>query len=181
MPSNHRFAPWIAVAAAVSMLLGACTSESGVGSDVGGVDVGGAEAPPAPEISTGELDPEVDHAIDLLIDRVEFDGPADIVDRLVASGDARVAWYLTDVLRFARDPLLADELIAAFGELTGVEPDPANPWTSAVDQLLIWDVPAPPGYFEKKERLFTIVDERWLPVFDPQADIDWRQVSWGGV
>ncbi len=150
-----------------------------------GTDTGETEptAPraPAPEVPTGPLDPEVDRAVDLLIDRIQYEGPNEVVDRLVASGDVRVAWYLVDVLRFVRDPDFADLLIEAFADLTGVPADPLAPWSSAVDQLLVWDIPAPPGYFQKKERIFTIVDERWLPFFDPEADIDWRQVGWGGV
>ncbi len=139
-----------------------------------------AEVPP-PASPTGAFDPELEHAVNLLIDRVQYEGPDDVVEQLVASGDPRVAWYLTDVLRFVRDPEFADLLIDGFADLTGVAPDPQAPWSSAVDQLLVWDIPAPPGYFQKKERIFTTIDERWLPFFDPEADIDWRMVGWGGV
>ncbi len=172
----------VALAIAASSCVGSSTAgPESAGSSGTGASVWPVSTAPSPAVPSGPLDPEIDRAVDLLIDRVLYEGPDEVVDRLVTSGDPRVAWYFVDVLRFVRDPDFADLLIQAFADLTGVAADPAAPWSSAVDQLLVWDIPAPPGYFEKKERIFTIVDERWLPFFDPEADIDWRQVGWGGV
>jgi len=109
------------------------------------------------------------------------------LDELVAAGDARHAWLISDLLRFSADPGELDRLAAAFVELTGVDPssDPTfseSPWKSITDHLIAWDVPAPPDYREMKAELFTLVDARWAPFFaDTNADIDWRWISWGGV
>ncbi len=171
--------PLVVVAAAVLFLAACGESSSPVGDGAGPRAT--IEDRPSPPIAVAELDPEVDHALDLLIDRVRYEGPNAAVDVVEATGDARLAWMIADVLRFAWDPALAERLTTAYATLTGVEVDPERPWSSAVDQLMIWDIPAPPSYFEKKRRLFTSVDERWAPLFDPSADIDWRFVGWGGV
>jgi hypothetical protein len=109
------------------------------------------------------------------------------LDELVAAGDARHAWLLSDLLRFSADPGELDRLVAAFVELTGVDPaaDPAfarSPWKSVTDHLIAWDLPAPPDYREMKAAAFTLVEPRWAPFFaDVDTTIDWRWVSWGGV
>ena len=55
-------------------------------------------------------------------------------------------------------------------------------WQSAVDHLIAWDLPALDAHEEWKGMLYTAVDPRWTPFFeDPDADIDWRHIGWGGV
>jgi hypothetical protein len=109
------------------------------------------------------------------------------LDELVAAGDARHAWLISDLMRFSGDPPELEELVAAFVELTGVDPsaDPTfalSPWKSVTDHLIAWDLPAPPEYRAMKASLFTMVEPRWAPLFaDADAAIDWRWVSWGGV
>ncbi|MGI9028663.1 MAG: DUF3179 domain-containing (seleno)protein [Ilumatobacteraceae bacterium] len=109
------------------------------------------------------------------------------LDELVAAGDARHAWLISDLLRFSADPVELEHLTAAFVELTSVDPhaDPTfaeSPWKSITDHLIAWDLPAPPDYQQAKAALFTLVEPRWTPFFDDvDAAIDWRWVSWGGV
>lgn len=109
------------------------------------------------------------------------------LDDLVAAGDARHAWLISDLLRFSAEPAELDGLVAAFVELTGVDPsaDPTfaqSPWKSVTDHLIAWDLPAPPEYQEMKAGLFTLVEPKWAPFFaDADAAIDWRWISWGGV
>jgi hypothetical protein len=109
------------------------------------------------------------------------------LDELVPAGDARHAWLIADLLRFAADEDELDGLVAAFVELTGVDPaaDPTfanSPWKSVTDHLIAWDLPAPPDYRRLKASLFTLLESRWAPFFaDADASIDWRWVSWGGV
>ena len=109
------------------------------------------------------------------------------LDEFVATGDARHAWLISDLLRFTAQSGELDRLVAAFVELTGVDPsaDPTfeqSPWKSLTDHLIAWDLPAPPHYRELKAGLFELVEPRWAPLFaDPDADIDWRWLSWGGV
>ena len=113
--------------------------------------------------------------------------PPGQLDEFVAAGDARHAWLISDLLRFSAQPDELDRLVAAFVDLTGLDPtaDPAfaqSPWKSVTDHLIAWDLPEPPDYREMKGRLFTLVEPRWAPFFaDADAAIDWRWVSWGGV
>jgi len=162
------------------------------------VGCGGSEAertrgayafPPAPEAPNGPLDPEVAGAIDTLLpqalvgvfDRGMF---APIAD----SGDARLAWLVSDLLRFYQSSRLEeDALVDAFEKLTGVDPrdDPqfeSGSWRTVTDHLIAWDTPAPPGYRERKGVLHVGLEPKWAPFFDDaDSDIDWRRVAWGGV
>lgn len=109
------------------------------------------------------------------------------VRRIGASRDARVAWLLSDLLRFVQTGGPAEDLVRGFEQLTGArlegeDREPGGAWKAVTDRLITWDVPAPPGYVGYKARLFTIVEPGWAPFFqDANADIDWRRVSWGGV
>jgi Protein of unknown function (DUF3179) len=109
-----------------------------------------------------------------------FQFPSAAVNSIANSGDARLAWYLFDLLRLtgsSNEPAI----VTAFEKLTGA-PLPANPYTAMGDRLLAWDLPAPPGYRELKRDLFLLIEPRWAPFFaDAESIIDWRQVGWGGV
>ncbi len=115
----------------------------------------------------------------------EIDGGA--LQELVSAGDARHAWLLSDLLRFASSGDDIDRLADAFTQLTGVDvtADPEfadNAWTSVTDHLIAWDIPGPDDYRELKGALFTLVEPGWKPFFDDaQSSIDWRWLSWGGV
>jgi hypothetical protein len=138
--------------------------------------------PPAPAVVDGPVDP----AAAALLDRI-FDAPDQRLDteairELGATGDARVAWLLADLLRFLQSGPNHDAAAASFEQLTDTTVDDGDAWTVVTDRLIAWDLPAPPGYSEWKARLFTIVEPGWAPFFaDADADIDWRLVSWGGV
>ena len=141
--------------------------------------------PPAPGVPTGPLP---DGAVELIesvwqtIDTVT--DPADVT-ALGAVGDPRVAWLLSDLLRFVQGGPVGDAAAEAFTELTGAEirnGSPGSQWRGVTDLLIAWDMPAPPGYAAYKERLFTLVEPGWQPFFDDAAgDVDWRWISWGGV
>ena len=105
------------------------------------------------------------------------------VDALVAADDVRAAWPLVDLLRFVGgDPATAEDLDAAVAELTGYKPgDDEVAWVAYTDLLLAAEVPAPPGYLDVKEAIYLERDPTWAPFFDPDADLDWREVAWGGV
>lgn len=111
----------------------------------------------------------------------------DALERIAASGDPRLAWLLEDLLRFVVAAPDEEAIVDAFERLTGVDPsvDPAfgeSPWRSITNHLIAWDLPAPPGYRERKAALFLLVESKWEPFFaDADAVIDWRLVSWGGV
>ena len=137
--------------------------------------------PPAPVARSGALAPEVLQALQQVAPALkERQFPLAAVRRIGASGDARLAWYLFDLARFAgRDSAI--EVASAFEKLTGAAL-PQDAYTAMGDRLLAWDLPAPPGYRELKRDLFLQIEPKWAPFFaDAASAIDWRQVGWGGV
>ena len=148
----------------------------------------GYEFPPAPDTPTGPIDQAAVDILEVIWAGLElggFDGA--LVAGLGNTGDARLAWITSDLLRFFVFGDIHDGSVSAFEKLTGarVADDPVaarSSWMSVTDHLIAWDLPAFPRYAEYKERLFTLVEPRWQPFFDdPDAGIDWRMVSWGGV
>lgn len=147
-----------------------------------------ATFPSAPNVPDGPLDPAVSAALDTLVTSLltgDFDDGA--LETVAASGDARLGWFVSDLLRFLQGSDRQVALVDAFQRLTGIDPrdDPAfaaSPWQSVTNDLIAWDLPAPPGYRELKARIFLEVEPGWEPFFaDADAAIDWRLVSWGGV
>ena len=144
--------------------------------------------PDAPQvINTGELSPDAQAALDDLWASLGPDLDTGAIIALGQSDDPRLAWLLTDLMRFVQRPPAGRLLREAAVELTGVdlEADPVadrSPWQSITDHLIAWDIPAIPTYQEYKGRLFTIIEPAWQPFFDDEnASVDWRHTSWGGV
>ncbi len=140
---------------------------------------------PAPAVPDGELSAENIAAIELItstdIDEVAFSTEQiAAIGELGASGDPRVVWILSDILRFTRDAGRANAIADASTELLG-EPFMNFDWGSITDHLIAWDIPEPPGYIDAKRAIFTSVLPEWEPFFDPEGEVDWRFVSWGGV
>jgi hypothetical protein len=108
------------------------------------------------------------------------------VDDLTAAGDARHAWYVSDLLRFFGGSD-SEQLVESFETLTGIsiaqDPDlERSPWLSVTNHLIAWDTPAYDGYQADKAAIFTQLEPGWTPYFDDaDSAIDWRFVSWGGV
>ncbi len=153
----------------VALVLAACAS----GEQTGTIDAPAASSP---------LGEEVETQLQLLLDDP---ADADAVDfgALARAGDPRSAWPLVDLLRFQRaDEASAGEIVDALAALTGHELEVDDvAWVAYTDVLLAADVPAPPGYVELKQAIYLERDETWAPFFDPDADLDWREVAWGGV
>lgn len=149
----------------------------------------GYQFPPAPPVPTGPLSPTATDQLDFIWSKLSTGGLEGAeVSRLAESGDARLAWIVSDLLRFVRPGGdISSGAISAFEALTGAElaDDPValrSPWQSVTDHLIAWDLPAFDGYADYKGRLFTLIEPGWQPFFeDADADIDWRLVSWGGV
>ena len=148
----------------------------------------GYEFPPAPAAPTGPIDQAAVDILEVIWAGLElggFDGA--LVAGLGNTGDARLAWIMSDLLRFFYFGDIHDGSVSGFEKLTGVRvaDDPVaerSSWQSVTDHLIAWDLPAFPRYAEYKGRLLTLVEPRWQPFFDdPDATIDWRFVSWGGV
>ncbi len=142
---------------------------------------------PAPPAVPSQDNPVADEAIDRI---VAFVGTATLdtgaVSDLAESGDARHAWFISDLLRFFQG---ADSelLVESFETMTGVSiaGDPEllrSPWSSVTNHLIAWDTPDYVGYRDDKADIFTQVEPKWEPFFaDVDAEIDWRLLSWGGV
>ena len=147
----------------------------------------GYEFPPAPEAPAGPIAQTAIDDLETIWAGFEIGvDPAAIIS-LGEAGDSRLAWIISDLLRFFRSGELHDASVSAFQKLTGarVADDPVSDlsrWQSVTDHLIAWDLPAFDGYPEYKGRLFTLLEPGWQPFFDDaDADIDWRLISWGGV
>ena len=148
----------------------------------------GYEFPPAPEVPTGPIDPAAVDTLEVIWQGLVSGGfTGGTVASLADAGDARLAWIIADLLRFFPYGDIHDGAVSGFERMTGarLNDDPVaalSRWQSVTDHLIAWDLPAFGGYAGYKGRLFTLVEPRWQPFFDdPEADIDWRLLSWGGV
>lgn len=144
-------------------------------------DSGTDSLPPRPQVPDGPLDPTLEANIDEVFTDPTFLTAGDL-PALGASGDVRVAWPLVDLARFHESPDTSFRVIEPLEELTGIEPaEDEIPWVVFSDALLAWDVPAPERYLDWKREVFLASDPSWEPFFDETAELDWRQVTWGGI
>jgi hypothetical protein len=108
--------------------------------------------------------------------------PADraAMDVVAASNDPRVAWLLTDMLRFTWRPEFGAALTQAATQIMGIELKTIRHRPEIIDHLIAWDIPAYPGYLQHKRAVFTNYVPGWERIL-VEGDIDWHLVSWGGV
>ena len=143
--------------------------------------------PPPPVFPEGPISAQLRFEINAFFNVLEAQrriGQMELLS-LANHDDIRIAWILTDLLRFTNDlqlvELIGAQLQEMFGDdvITGAAPDL---WKQASNLLIAWDLPAITDYRKFKKRLFVLVEPRWEPFFnDPDATIDWRWLSWGGV
>lgn len=100
--------------------------------------------------------------------------------QIVASDDPRLAWLISDMMRFVTNGRLSVTLTKAAADLLKVDPPTQNQWEVITNYLIAWDIPAPPDYLQVKRAIFTTAVPGWDLIF-VEGDIDWRLVSWGGV
>lgn len=139
----------------------------------------------SPEIPSEPVSDEVSSAIDIAFVQSMDNGSWGrdeglALDTVAESGDPRLAWIVSDMMRFVSDRNLSAMLGEAAGKLLGLDPDRQYHWGNVTDQLIAWDIPAPPDYLRVKRAIFTSTVPGWENIF-VEGDIDWRQVSWGGV
>lgn len=149
------------------------TIETGVARDFG----------PAPEWPDGDWDAETVELFEGIVGSLAADAvPTTQIRELGDSGDPRLAWALADLLRFVGPGDATDVVTGSLQTLVPtMELDLFAPWGSSIDHLLAWDVPVPEQYFDMKLALYRQVEPKWSDLFEADADIDWRQVGWGGV
>ena len=99
---------------------------------------------------------------------------------IAKSEDPRLAWIISDLMRFATSQALSGALSDAASQLLDVEFRAANNWGVLTNHLMAWDIPEPPDYLRYKRAIFTNIVPGWGGIFT-EGDIDWRFVSWGGV
>ena len=182
LTSRPAYWAWLV---SVALLLATVLIHTGVGAQTSApgklLDKNRQPFPAAPKVVDRPLSPATKVALaEATAAFQDYRFPANAVKKLADAGDARMAWYLYDLLRFASSGRQL-EVIAAFEKLTGAKLPP-NPYTAMGDYLLAWNLPAPPGYLEMKRDLFLLIEPRWAPLFaDAQSTVDWRHVGWGGV
>ncbi len=99
---------------------------------------------------------------------------------IAQSGDPRLAWIISDMMRFTWRAAFDDALADAAASLLGIELQSHLRWGEITDHLIAWDIPSYPGYLDAKRAIFTNFVPGWERIF-VEGDIDWRLVSWGGV
>ncbi len=144
-----------------------------------------AEFGTPPAIPSGALDADVLAAVNRLV-RISLDqnswNPSDRGDfvTLMASGDPRVVWILTDMLRFTWRPELGAQMIDASTTLLGIDRLEIQHSSELIDYMMAWDMPPYPDYLDNKRAVFTNYIDGWEDIF-VEGDIDWHLVQWGGV
>lgn len=138
-----------------------------------------------PAIPEGALSLQTRSALDRVIENsVEqsrwIPSDTEALEEIVATKDPRVAWLLTDMMRFGWRAEFRDALTDAAAEMLDIDLDTLRQRREIIDHLIAWDMPAYPGYLDHKRKIFTNYVPGWERIFVP-GDIDWQLVSWGGV
>ena len=138
-----------------------------------------------PAIPEGPLSEELRRAVDVVFVETMENGAwteaqREALDVIVASGDPRLAWPISDMMRFTFRYHFDRDLSEAASELLGIEFETTIPQTEIINHMMAWDVPDYPGYLDAKRAIFTGFIPGWERIF-VEGDIDWRFVSWGGV
>ncbi|MDH3705414.1 MAG: hypothetical protein OES57_05070, partial [Acidimicrobiia bacterium] len=102
---------------AIALLVVACSAGNSTGAAPTAAPSG--SSPPAPTVPDGPVDPTVAADLDALFTSLSANPDTEAVARLGVSGDARVAWLLADVMRFApAGGALSVALADAWGDVT---------------------------------------------------------------
>lgn len=132
----------------------------------------------------GPLEPTTEAALAAFAESI-YVGDVDTshLIEVVEGGDARVAWFLTDLLRFIQTGPVRDEIVWAFSHITDVPfgGTRSADFVWARNNLIAWDLPAWDGYVDFKEDLYTRIEDEWQVFFDEDHGVDWRLIDWGGV
>ena len=102
------------------------------------------------------------------------------LQQIASSEDPRLAWLVSDLMRFVSSSNLMEALADAAAQLLGISYKTNRIWSATTDTLIAWKIPAPPGYLAVKRALFSSVEPKWQKLF-AEGEINWTQVSWGGV
>ena len=106
----------------------------------------GSRLPPAPNVPDGPLPDQVVKDLHEVFATLRSSPDTDAIGRVGASGDARVAWLMSDLLRFFPSGPVNEAAVAAFEQLTATTITDESAWGPVTDLLIGWDIPEPPGY-----------------------------------
>ena len=136
----------------------------------------------------GPLTPEAERATDRAgRDAAQYIGePLTRLDperyaELASQDDPRLGWVMVDLGQFVFRGPSVDHLVDGASRTLGRELTARTWWKELGDHLIADDVPAPPGLLDWKRELYGTADTAFLRLLDPEADLDWRHVSFGGV
>ena len=87
------------------------------------------------------------------------------LDEISRSEDPRIAWIVSDLMRFAPDQDLNSELANVAAKLLSITLQGQNHWGTITDHLIAWDIPAPPDYLTAKRAIFTNIIPGWDKIF----------------
>lgn len=138
-----------------------------------------------PPIPDGPVAPETQAALERIVEHSFGQSnwrptDTDAFETVARSGDPRVAWLLTDMMRFTWRPEFLDALTSTSISMLDIEIDTLRQRREIIDFLIAWDMPAYPGYLDQKRAIFINYVPGWERIFVP-GDIAWQLVSWGGV
>ncbi len=138
-----------------------------------------------PDIPQGPLSEDLARAVDaVFIEGIANDlwgrDQEIALQEIADSKDPRLAWLISDLMRFISQSRLNQALGDTAAKLLGIEFKNTNYWGTTTDHLMAWDIPAPPDYLVRKRSVFTSLVPGWDRLF-VDGSIDWRHVSWGGV
>jgi len=100
----------------------------------------------------------------------------DALVKIIDSKGPRLAWIVSDLMRFVPVTEVSQALTYSAFTLLGKDPIASRPWSDVTDLLMAWDIPAPLDYLRVKRAIFTGIVPGWEKIF-VEGDIDWRHVS----
>lgn len=108
-----------------------------------------------PSVPTGDLPPDLAQAVQVaFVDSITQSGwgPDQTIalETIKASGDPRLAWIISDLLRFVTNRDLSLTRADTGAALLQIDAPRSNLWGAITDPLIAWDIPAPPDYLAIK-------------------------------
>ena len=138
-----------------------------------------------PAIPEGPVTPELRAAvrtaiIDSVTQQTWTEAQSVALTEIAKSEDPRLAWIISDLMRFTWRQYFDTELANAAAALLQIELKSPQPWGEVTDYLIAWDIPAYPVYLADKRAVCTNILPGLEKIFVEGA-VDWRHLSWGGV
>ena len=113
----------------------------------------------APAVPKGALSAELQTALDkVFIEGVEKgwgDDQEQALKLINESKDPRIAWIVTDLLRFSQGTFVTGELEKTLETLLNFKSKDFSVWHETTNRLMAWNIPEPPNYLKYKGYIFT--------------------------